>query len=124
MARWALRQKSDLAQVRNVPFVLLRVISWIVLVSRPNRNDPQNHTNYTKLITTFNRLLRQCLAGESYRTQSNVAAINISRLWRECLATVFLSPLLLLAVACVRTYSRPGREWPKGFESMGGTEQC
>ncbi len=45
--------------VRSIPFVLLSVISWIVFVSRTSRNDPRNHTNYTKLITTFNRLLRQ-----------------------------------------------------------------
>ncbi len=45
--------------VRSVPLVLLRVTSWIVLVSRTNRNDPRNHTNYTKLTSTFNLLLRQ-----------------------------------------------------------------
>jgi hypothetical protein len=45
--------------VRSFSFVLLRVISWIVLDSGTNRNDPRNHTNYTKLIIVFNRLLRK-----------------------------------------------------------------
>jgi len=39
-----LSQEVDLARVRRILFVLIRVISWIVFVFPPNRNDPRTYT--------------------------------------------------------------------------------